>query len=138
VRSLPAADVLSGALQIGSGCWRVRCPPRRAIKKGDADAVADLRAHVPGNSDPSTTKLADAQLALACSYGVASWPRLVAACDVIDAIWSDDLQRLRALVVKRPALIREMARGVESCNWGPPMSYAANLGRDNIIKIGKP
>ena len=107
----------------------------RAIKKGDADAVADLRAHVPGNEDPARTTLADAQLALARSYGVASWPRLVAACYVIDAIWSDDVERLRALVVKRPALIREMARGTERCNWGPPMSYAANLGRDKIIRM---
>ncbi len=26
-----------------------------------------------------------------------------------------------------------MARGTKGCNWGPPMSYAANLGRDTII-----
>jgi hypothetical protein len=107
----------------------------RAIKKGDADALADLRAHVPGNSDPPAATLADAQLALARSYGVVSWPRLVTACHVIDAIWSDDLERLRALVLKRPALIREMARGIDTCSWGPPMSYAANLGRDNIIRM---
>ena len=44
----------------------------RAIKQGDAEAIADLRAHTPGESDPSTTTLADAQLALARSYGVAS------------------------------------------------------------------
>jgi ankyrin repeat protein len=53
----------------------------------------------------------------------------------IDAIWRDDVDILRALVVKRPALLHEMARGVKSCNWGPPMSYAANLGRDRIIKM---
>src|SRR5688572_20536376 len=107
----------------------------RAIKKGDADAIADLRTHIPGESDPSKTTLADAQLALARSYGVASWPRLVAACNVIDAIWSDDLKTLRELIEKRPALIHEMARGTEICNWGPPMSYAANLAKDNIIKM---
>ena len=107
----------------------------RAIRKGDADAVADLRAHVPGTSDPSTVRLAEGPLALARSYGVASWPRLVAACHVIDAIWSDDLERLRALVTTRPSLIHEMARGISTCSWGPPMSYAANLGRDNIIRM---
>src|SRR5262249_31398658 len=38
-----------------------------------------------------------------------------------------------ALVEKHPNLLHEMARGTESCNWGPPMSYAANLGRDKVI-----
>lgn len=107
----------------------------RAIKRGDAPAVADLRSHHPEHVDPPAATLADAQLTLARSYGVASWPRLVTACDVIDAIWSDDLERLRALVEKRPALLQEMARGTEKCSWGPPMTYAANLGRDNIIRM---
>ncbi len=107
----------------------------RAIKRGDAEATADFREQVPGKADPSTATLSDAQLALARSYGVASWPRLVAACQVVDAIWADDLERLRELIAKRPALLHEMARGTRSCNWGPPMSYAANLGRDNMIKM---
>jgi hypothetical protein len=103
----------------------------RAIKRGNAEAIAELRTHNPWKPDPLATTLSDAQLAVARSYGVVSWPRLVAACDVVDAIWSDDLVRLRALVVKRPALLQEAARGTKKCNWGPPMSYAANLGRDN-------
>ena len=81
----------------------------------------------------SDVKLADAQFALARSYGVASWPRLVLACRMVDAIWRDDVQAVCALVEKHPNLLHEMARGTESCNWGPPMSYAANLGRGNII-----
>jgi hypothetical protein len=105
----------------------------RAIKHGDPEAIAELHAHIPGNVEPSGAKLADAQLALARSYGVSSWPRLVAACDVVDAIWRDDLERLRTLVMKRPALLHEMARGTASCNWGPPMSYAANLGLETVV-----
>src|SRR5678815_3033958 len=31
--------------------------------------------------------------------------------------------------------LHEMARGTDHCNWGPPMSYAANLGRDHIIQM---
>src|SRR4029077_16164975 len=31
--------------------------------------------------------------------------------------------------------VHEMARGTLRCNWGPPMSYAANLGRDRIIEM---
>jgi ankyrin repeat protein len=81
-----------------------------------------------------SAKLADAQLALARSYGIASWPRLVLACRMTDAIWRDDVDAVRALVAKNPELIVEDARGVKG-NWGPPMSYAANLGRDRIIDL---
>jgi hypothetical protein len=78
-------------------------------------------------------KLAEAQFELARSYGVASWPRLVLACRMVDAICCDDVGAVRALVTKHPNLLHEMARGTKDCNWGPPMSYAANLGRDRII-----
>ena len=78
-------------------------------------------------------KLTQAQFELARSYGVASWPRLVLACRMVDAIWRDDVEGVRALVTKHPNLLHEMARGKKECNWGPPMSYAANLGRDDII-----
>jgi len=80
-------------------------------------------------------KLAEAQFELARSYGVASWPRLVLACRIVDAIWRDDATAVRALVTRHPNLLHEMARGTKDCNWGPPMSYAANLGRDNIIAM---
>jgi hypothetical protein len=107
----------------------------RQIRRGDPVALAALIEHHPEQLDPAAAKLADAQLALARSYGVASWPRLVLACRVIDAIWRDDLDALRTLVLKHPQSIHEMARGTERCNWGPPMSYAANLGRDRIIEM---
>jgi hypothetical protein len=105
----------------------------RQVRRGDPAAIAELNQHHPKGVEPGDAKLADAQLALARSYGVASWPRLVLACRVIDAIWRDDLDALRALVLKRPRLLHEMARGTQRCNWGPPLSYAANLGRDRII-----
>ena len=66
--------------------------------------------------------------------GCASWPRLVQACRIIDAIWEDDVETVRALVTRHPALLHEDARGVPG-NWGPPMSYAANLGRGRIIAM---
>src|SRR5437764_5684359 len=84
--------------------------------------------------DAPHTKLAEAQHQLARSYGLASWPRLVLACRMTDAIWRDDAVAVRALVVKHPALLVEDARGIKG-NWGPPMSYAANLGRDRIIAM---
>jgi hypothetical protein len=83
---------------------------------------------------PVDIKLADAQLALARSYGAVSWARLVQACKLIDAIWRDDTQTVRELVVKNPRLLHENA-GIRNNNWGPPLSYAANLGRDQIIRV---
>jgi hypothetical protein len=83
---------------------------------------------------PVNIKLADAQLALARSYDAPNWPRLVQACELIDAIWRDDVDSVRELVVKHPNLLHENA-GIRNSNWGPPMSYAANLGRDQIIRV---
>jgi hypothetical protein len=107
----------------------------RQIRRGDPASIAGLLEHHPGHVEPGAARLADAQLALARSYGVPSWPRLVLACRVIDAIWRDDVDALRTLVLKHPQSINEMARGTERCNWGPPMSYAANLARDRIIEM---
>jgi hypothetical protein len=86
-------------------------------------------------SDPSHTTLPHAREVLARSYGVESWARLVLACELIDAIRRDDLDAVRALVQREPTLLHENARAVKTCNWGPPMSYAANLGRDRIIAM---
>ena len=106
----------------------------RAIHKGDPDAVAELDRHHPEKIDPATAKLADAQLVLARSYEAPSWPRLVVACKLIDAIWRDDVDAVRTLILKHPALLHEHAT-IRDSNWGPPMSYAANLGRDRIITM---
>lgn len=106
----------------------------RAIRRGDAAAIDELTAHHPERIDPAAARLSDAQLALARSYGVASWPRLVQACRMTDAIARDDAATVRALIVHNPELLHEDARGVKG-NWGPPMSYAANLGRDAIIRM---
>lgn len=93
----------------------------RAIRKGDASANAEFNQFHPepiraNESDTSVTaggtpavpvkiKLADAQLALARSYGAANWPRLVQACNLIDAIWRDDVAAVRELVLQNPKLL---------------------------------
>jgi Ankyrin repeat len=104
----------------------------RDIRRGDPNAVAELRKHHSGMVAPDAARLADAQLALARSYGLTGWPRLVLACRMTDAIWRDDVEAVRTLIVRHPRLLHEDARGVAG-NWGPPMSYAANLGRERII-----
>ena len=105
----------------------------RAIASGDAVAIEELREHHPQPVQPGSATLDDAQLVLARSYGVGNWPRLVVACHLIDAIWRDDVDTIRTMVAERPALLHGMACGTQSCNWGPPMLYAANLGRERII-----
>jgi hypothetical protein len=106
----------------------------RALRASDAAAFAEFQRNHPESIAPDQARLADAQLVLARAYGIASWPRLVASCRLIDAIWRDDVETIRAMVRKEPRLLHEDARGVKG-NWGPPMSYAANLGRDRIIEM---
>jgi hypothetical protein len=103
-------------------------PNLEQLKHQAKDLLRERRRDAPA------AKLAEAQHQLARSYGLASWRRLVLACQMTDAIWRDDAEAVRALVVKHPALLVEDARGIKG-NWGPPMSYAANLGRDRLIAM---
>jgi hypothetical protein len=106
----------------------------RAIRNGDADAIADLRESRSDIVTPSDAKLADAQLALARSYGASSWTRLVLSCTLVDAIWEDDLETAHRIILQNPQFLLEDAVP-RSRNWGEPMSYAANLGRDRFVKL---
>jgi hypothetical protein len=82
-----------------------------AIRRGDAAALADLRAYHPRQVEPAAVRLADAQLVLARSYRLPSWPRLVLACRMTDAICRDEVEMVRELVTRHPALLHEDARG---------------------------
>jgi hypothetical protein len=104
-------------------------PSLDQLKHQAKDLLRDMKR------ERADAKLSEAQFALARSYGVASWPRLVLACRLIDAIWRNHVGVVRTLVTKHPNLLHEMARATASCNWGPPMSYAANVGRDEIITM---
>ncbi len=107
----------------------------RAIHAGDANAIAELREHHPESIDPSAAKLADAQLVLARSYRASSWTRLVQAVRLAEAIWRDDLEEVRQLITQNAALIHDHVLIRTDSNWGPPMTYAANLGRNDIIHL---
>ena len=106
----------------------------RAIRAGDSAALAELEQYHPVKIDPGTAKLADAQLVLARSYEAPSWPRLVLACRLVEAIWRDDADLVREMVVRHPHLLHEETL-IRKSNWGPPLSFAANLGRDRIIQL---
>ena len=107
----------------------------RSIHKGDATAIAELREYHPEQIDPSNTRLADAQLVLARSYQASSWTRLVHAVRLADAIWRDDVDTVRGLITRNSVLLHEDVLIRTDSNWGPPMTYAANLGRDRIIRL---
>ena len=106
----------------------------RAVRHGDLAALDEFNQFHPNPPAPGEAKLADAQLALARSYEAPNWERLVRACQLTDAIWRNDIKTVRDLITKNPNLIHESAL-IRHSNWGPPMSYAANLGRDKIIKM---
>jgi ankyrin repeat protein len=107
----------------------------RAIRRGDPDALADLKQYHSEAIDPARVKLGDAQLVLARSYQAPSWPRLVLACALVDAIWRDDATAVRKIVLQNPQVLHEDALVRRNSNWGPPLTYAANLGRDRIITM---
>jgi hypothetical protein len=107
----------------------------RAIHAGDANGIAELREHHPESIDPAAATLADAQLVLARRYRVSGWTRLVQAVQLADAIWRDDPDKVSEIISRNPALIKEDVLIRTDSNWGPPMTYAANLGRDRIIRL---
>ena len=101
----------------------------------DPDALAEFAEHHPDRRNPGEWKLADAQLVLARMYQASSWTRLLQAVELARAIWADDIDTVRDLVTRNPHLLHEEVLIREDSNWGPPMSYAANVGRDRIIRM---
>jgi hypothetical protein len=105
-----------------------------ALHAGDPEAIAEWREQNE-KGDPSAGRLADAQRVIARSYQVASWMRLVHHVKLADAIWRDDLDLVREIITSNRDMIREQVLIRRDSNWGPPMTYAANLGRDRIIRF---
>jgi hypothetical protein len=106
----------------------------RGVRDNDPEAVALFSKFCPRGVDRNSARLSHAQFAIARSYEVPSWTRLVLACRMTDAIWEDDAQTVRELVLKYPKLLVESAT-VRDSNWGPPMSYAANMGSTSVIAM---
>ncbi len=106
----------------------------RSYRDGDPDARDTFREFHPDTVEPHNAKLADAQLVIARWYQASSWPRLAQAVDLATAIWNDDAETVRTLIRRNPKLLNEQVLIRTDSNWGPPMSYAANLGRDRIIR----
>ena len=90
----------------------------RSIRSGDPSAIEEFNEYHPKPVAPDQVTIANAQLALARSYQAPSWPRLVKACKLIDAIRRDDVDAVRELVMTNPRLLHENA-GIRNSNWGP-------------------
>ena len=97
-------------------------------------ALDQLRNEAETLRNEEQIPLPDAQEQLAHSYGAPDWKRLVQSCQLIDAIWLDDISAVRKLIESNPNLLHENARIIKD-NWGPPLTYAANLGRNEIIRM---
>lgn len=107
----------------------------RSLQRGEPEPVSEFTELHPRSVPPTEAKLSDAQLVIARGYGVPSWPRLMLACKMVAAIHHDDVDAVRELIREHPELLHEQANGRPTSNWGPPMSYAANLGRDRVIHM---
>ncbi len=106
----------------------------RAIRRGDADATAELRALHPKQLDAATATLADAQLVLARSYGATGWTRLVQSVKLTEALWTGHGPEVRAIITAHPELLDTSVR-IRKGNWGNPMSYAATRGHTPIVQM---
>jgi hypothetical protein len=107
----------------------------RTLHSGDADAIAELHARCIEQIEPQSATIENAQLVIARGYQAANWARLVEAVQLSDAIWRDDAEIVAELVNRNPELIHEPVLIRADSSWGPPMSYAGNLGRDRIITM---
>ena len=106
-------------------------PIRNLPVRPDLD---QLKREAEKLSGEEHVQLAEAQEAVARSYGASNWARLSQSCELIDAIWRDDSDAVRQLIKHYPNLLHENA-GIRNNNWGPPLTYAANLGRNEMIRM---
>jgi hypothetical protein len=105
----------------------------KAYRDGAAQAAADFATFHPDNVAPAKANLADAQFVVARRYHASSWTRLVQGCQLINAIWDDDLHAVERLVDANPNLLIDTAV-IHGDNWGPPLRSAAYLERRRITR----
>jgi len=85
--------------------------------------VAIGGATVAAGDDRVRPAAVETQFVLARSYRASSWSRLVAVCDLIEAIRRDDLDAIRALALANPELPRATA---PDSGWGAAMTQAGS------------
>lgn len=109
-----------------------------SIRRGEPSAVAALKKHHPETLEPDRVKLADAQLVLARSYGAPSWRCLVFACNLIDAIWREDVALVRELGMKEPELLHMFASSPEGQRLLELRTATRQMLQDMAGKLPRP
>ncbi len=104
-----------------------------ACLAGNERALYDWRHYAESEFSLSFSTIDDARNVLAKAYGLPNWARLALACEVTDSIWREDKESVTAIISQSPYLLHEDARGVKG-NWGPPLSYAATVGSEVLVK----
>jgi ankyrin repeat protein len=109
----------------------------RGFVAGEAGAAAEVDAHYRA-ADARRFALHDAQLVTARSYGFESWPKLKAYVDGVtvkrlaDAVRTDDLARVRAMLQARPELADlTMSYGDEH----RPIHYAVMKRSPEMVRL---
>lgn len=118
----------------------------RAFQRGDSAVLRQIRSHHPRRRDLNDETIAagefglqDAQLVVARQYSFESWLQLVDELELtprkiqlVEAIDGGDGAAVEELLTAYPELLRT---NVRSRNSGPPLSFAANAGQLEIVKV---
>ena len=105
----------------------------RALRSRDSEALGDFRQYHP-QAAVAQAKLADAQLALARSYGASGWPELVAVCTLIDTLEHGDLDRLRDRAFATQAAAHETSRAPDA-GWRTALGIAAAHALERVVRM---
>ncbi len=118
----------------------------RAFQRGDSSVMRLIRTHHPRRRDLNDATIAtgefglqDAQLVVARQYRFESWPQLVAELELTplkleleEAILGGDGAAVEKLIGAHPDLLNA---NVRARNSGPPLSFAANEGQLEVVKV---
>lgn len=110
----------------------------KAFRSGDPDAVRAFGDGHPRAVQPEASKLTDAQLVLARSYGYGSWPAFrkdVAARQLRCAIWDRDVPAVRAALEAEPETLRESGPHPRFGGSPAPIQIAAERGDLDTVTI---
>ena len=109
-------------------------PNLTQLKHRAKDLLRDMKRARPN------AKLAEAQFELARSYGIASWPRLVLACRMVDAIWRDDVRMSASssrsnqrCYTKRRGAIVWCAEALNDRGMAYAFEFAGEIGQDERV-----
>jgi hypothetical protein len=83
-------------------------------RRAGEDVATELSKEFAGSNELT---LDSARKAIANSYGVESWKRLVIECQLVEALQANDINTVRKSVEGNPNLLHENAHGMDS-NWG--------------------